>query len=158
MHAWNVRNRISATPVTDIITFRPMDELHNHIDEVNWVKKISELKLLSNFKLNLHYLNLLRKQRRSSEQTHGHNTPILSICKGNARPAKHKMKERKFNIFPQNTRPWQKNQAQFFANQKESRNFALAFEHKHLFIPKFYLHYVLGFCKEARNLWTVRRV
>ena len=158
MHAWNVRNRISATPVTDIITFRPMDELHNHIDEVNWVKKISELKLLWNFTLKSHCLNPLRKQRQSSEQTHGHNTPILSICKGNARPAKHKMKVKKINTFLQNPHAQGKNSSQSFANQKESRNFALAFEHKQIIHSQIYLHYVLGFCKEARNLWTVRRV
>ena len=29
---WNVKNRISATPVTDITTFLPIDELHNHIN------------------------------------------------------------------------------------------------------------------------------
>ena len=30
---WNVKNRISAMPVTDITTFLPMDELHNHIND-----------------------------------------------------------------------------------------------------------------------------
>jgi hypothetical protein len=31
MQPWNVRNRIRAMPVTDIITFRPIEELVNHI-------------------------------------------------------------------------------------------------------------------------------
>jgi len=31
MQQWNVRKRISAMPVTDIITFLPIDELFNHI-------------------------------------------------------------------------------------------------------------------------------
>jgi hypothetical protein len=29
---WNVMNRIRAMPVTDIITFLPIDELINHIN------------------------------------------------------------------------------------------------------------------------------
>ena len=111
-----------------------------------------------NFRSNPHTYNTLSKQRLRSEQTYGHTTPILSICKGNARPAKHKMKGKKFNIFLQNPLQKVKNSSQSFANQKESRNFALAFEHKQFIHSQIYLHYVLGFCKEARNLWTVRRV
>lgn len=53
------------------------------------------------------------------------------------------MKVKKFNTFVQNPHSRRKNSSQSFANQKESRNFALAFEHKHLFIPKFiYIMYL----------------
>ncbi|MBO5629658.1 MAG: hypothetical protein J5965_11365, partial [Aeriscardovia sp.] len=35
MQQWNVKNKISAIPVTDITTFRPIDELNNHIEILN---------------------------------------------------------------------------------------------------------------------------
>jgi hypothetical protein len=35
MHAWNVRKRIKAKPVTDMTTFLPMDESINHIKDKN---------------------------------------------------------------------------------------------------------------------------
>jgi hypothetical protein len=33
MQQWNVKNRISAMPVSDITTFLPIDELNNHIND-----------------------------------------------------------------------------------------------------------------------------
>ena len=45
-----MRKRISAIPVTDIITFLPMDELVNHIKEI--VLK-NEIKLIFLEKLNV---------------------------------------------------------------------------------------------------------
>lgn len=94
----------------------------------------------------------------SIAQTYGHNKAILTFCKGNSQAPKHKMKGKKFNVFLQKQTSKKKNQRQMFVSQKKSRNFALAFEHKQFIHSQIYLHYVLGFCKEARNLWTVRRV
>ena len=57
MHPWNVRKRISAKPDTDIITFLPIEELHNHIN----VEKIKLLLLVELFIVSVQLMRVSAK-------------------------------------------------------------------------------------------------
>lgn len=57
MHPWNVRKRISAKPDTDIITFLPIEELHNHIN----VEKFKLLLLVELFIVSVQLMRVSAK-------------------------------------------------------------------------------------------------